>query len=185
MAAVNGDDHKCEDTNDAFVIVTKWPTKGKSKTRLSKVIGEDLAIDFSLCALKDLLIYYSKTPRNKFLLFAPKDAQFKFEALLKEMELHNEYSLVAMRDSNLKTSNLGHKLSGCVEDIRAKPYSINGSICFIGSDCLELRIEYILKASQYTQSKDNKTAYIIPACDGGYVLLDLPSKASPQVELIV
>ena len=166
--------------NNAFVIVTKWPTKGKSKTRLSACIGADLAIEFSLSALKDLLLYYCKlSDHKKFLLFAPKDAESKFKSLLNEINLmnNNEYNLVCMRDSNLKTSNLGNKLSGCIQDLR-KEYNINGSICFIGSDCLELRIKNIMNAKKYTNLKN---AYIIPANDGGYVMIDLPSNASHKV----
>ena len=168
---------------NAFILVTKWPTKGKSKTRLSKCIGTDLAISFALSALKDLLTYYAKLSHQKFILFAPKQAQSNFEQLLKELELtNNDYNLVPMRDSDLKTSDLGGKLSGCLKDIRNKPYNIDGSICFIGSDCLELRIENILIANNYTNSKKDKDyAYIIPANDGGYVMIDLPSNASHKV----
>eukprot|EP01083_Nonionella_stella_P028239 77766_1 len=166
---------------DAFVLVTKWPTVGKSKTRLSKAIGTDLAIDFSFAALKDLLLYYSKLNRAKFLLFAPKDAKPKFESLLKELALTNEYALVAMKCSNLKTSDLGAKLSGCIQDIRCKPHAINGSICFIGSDCLELRIGTIDIATKYTHPKDKNNAYIVPANDGGFVMVDLPPNASHKV----
>ena len=168
-------------TKDAFILVAKWPTKGKSKTRLSNGIGSELAVEFSFCALKDLLLYYSTLPHTKFLLFAPRDARLKFESLLKEINLvNNEYTLIPMRDSNLKTSNLGSKLSGCIEDIRSSPYYINGSICFIGSDCLELRRKDIEIANKYTHSKE-QSAYIIPASDGGYVLIDLPSNASHKV----
>lgn len=182
-ALINQIEKSAYSASNAFVLVTKWPTKGKSKTRLSKCIGADLAISFALSALKDLLIYYAKLPHKKFLLFAPKQAQSNFEQLLKELNLTNkEYNLVPMRDSDLKTSDLGGKLSGCIEDIRNKPYNIDGSICFIGSDCLELRRDNILTANKYTNSKQDKDyAYIIPANDGGYVMVDLPPNATQKV----
>eukprot|EP01084_Bolivina_argentea_P249956 418598_1 len=169
-----------QEIKNAFVIVTKWPTKGKSKTRLSKSIGSDFAIEFSFCALKDLLLYYSQLPHTKFVLFAPKDNKPKFESLLKQLQLTAKYHLIPMIDSNMKTSNLGNKLSGCIQDIQSNSYNINGSICFIGSDCLELRIKNIITANNYTHSNKNN-AYIIPANDGGYVMIDLPPNVSPKV----
>lgn len=169
-------------SKDAFVVVTKWPTKGKSKTRLSKCIGPDLAIDFSLCALKDLLLYFSTLPHSKFLLFAPRSAEQRLLSLLTEIGLtNNEYHLVPMRDSNLSTSNLGDKLSGCLLDIRSAPYFIQGTTCFIGSDCVELRHHHINTADTHTHCTEKETSYIIPAEDGGFVLIDLPAMASPKV----
>ena len=45
---------------NAFVIVTKWPTRQKSKTRLAKSIGDDLALNFVLAMLQDLIGYFDK-----------------------------------------------------------------------------------------------------------------------------
>mmetsp|Transcript_30729 Transcript_30729/g.49948 ORF Transcript_30729/g.49948 Transcript_30729/m.49948 type:complete len:288 (-) Transcript_30729:113-976(-) len=164
--------------SDAFVIVTKWPTKGKCKTRLSKSIGTEMATDFALCALKDLMLYFRELPRQKFILFAPKDAKSNFEALMKELKLaHNEYGLVPMRDSNLCTTNLGYKLAGCVRDLRSAPHRISGRICFVGSDCLELRRHHI----DTPRDEDHGKARIIPAVDGGWVLTDMPSHAPCKI----
>mmetsp|Transcript_27899 Transcript_27899/g.44230 ORF Transcript_27899/g.44230 Transcript_27899/m.44230 type:complete len:311 (+) Transcript_27899:38-970(+) len=169
-------------SKDAFVIITKWPIKGKCKTRLSKGLGTDLATEFAMCALKDLLLFFKELQREKFILFAPKEAAPNFQALLKELKLvKDEYRLIAMRDSNLLTSNLGSKFSACVQDLRAKPYAINGRISFIGSDCLELRPAHFVRTADQQHAAYADKVHIIPASDGGYVMIDLPPNASPQV----
>ena len=118
--------------NDNAFVMVKKANKRKSKTRLSKCIGNDLAVRFASISLKDLLMYFSKLPHKKFILFAPKEAQSNFEQLLTEIELiNNEYTLIPITNSDLKTSDLGNILSEGIVNIRNEPHNINGDICIV------------------------------------------------------
>eukprot|EP01084_Bolivina_argentea_P121237 214862_1 len=163
----------------AFVLVTKWPIKYKSKTRLSKSIGAELATTFSLNLLMDLLIYYGSNKeinRIKFILFAPKKCQPLFENLLKKLNLSHIWNLLPMQNDDIMTSDLGDKFASCMTDIRKNyPFVINERIMFVASDCIEL------KSSHINYNYNDKDAFIIQSEDGGYVCLDLPYNAPIEV----
>ena len=163
---------------DAFVVLTKWPTFGKSKTRLAKTIGNDVALQFVFACLLDLLKLFDKLPNNiqKFICYAPTKCKDKLETFLNDNGLSG-YTLLPMVNQNLLTSNLGDKLNGMIKDLQHK-YSINGCISVIGSDCIELKMEYIMDGFNVCRNVNDKNDYrnihIIKAVDGGYVSICLP-----------
>eukprot|EP00466_Bigelowiella_natans_P011614 jgi/Bigna1/141788/aug1.65_g16496 len=81
---------KCSRPNElgTLVLVAKFPTPKKSKTRLGKLIGYEESASFALAALEDLLCRYARLDGiQRVLLFAPTDARAKFESLLKKHRL--------------------------------------------------------------------------------------------------
>ena len=177
---------------NAFVVVTKWPTEKKSKTRLAAHIGDKLAVNFVRTALQDLIVYFSKEIKKlnklharkktnivfeKFVLFTPNknrdDLLNLIENGLKEFEteLSNDWNLIAMKNENMKTSNLTDKLNCCFDDLYSNKYNINGSITCIASDSFDIRLSHLNLCLLHS---NNHRAYIIPAIDGGYVMLSCP-----------
>jgi glycosyltransferase A (GT-A) superfamily protein (DUF2064 family) len=75
---------------DALVMVAKYPTAGKCKTRLSKATGSDYAAEFAMCATKDLVERLAMLANDScrlrlILLFAPKEREEDFRAMLSDV----------------------------------------------------------------------------------------------------
>jgi glycosyltransferase A (GT-A) superfamily protein (DUF2064 family) len=74
----------------ALLMVAKYPTAGKCKTRLSRTTGADYAAEFAMCATKDLVerfaTFASSENRIRLIfLFAPKEREEDFRAMLSEV----------------------------------------------------------------------------------------------------
>lgn len=65
---------KYSSNDSTLILVTKFPTKGVSKTRLYPVIGEDNAYLLARAMLTDLLNSFSSIPARK-ILYVPHQSQ--------------------------------------------------------------------------------------------------------------
>ena len=94
--------------------------------------------------------------------------------------------------SDLKSSDLGGKLSDALIKIQKCPKSVNGSIVFIGMDSPTIPCNAILDAASQAAGeslngdskiipKSSSRAVIFPAIDGGYTLLALPPRCPIEV----
>mmetsp|Transcript_18166 Transcript_18166/g.28961 ORF Transcript_18166/g.28961 Transcript_18166/m.28961 type:complete len:198 (+) Transcript_18166:141-734(+) len=179
---------KCSRPNElgTLVLVAKFPTPKKSKTRLGKLIGYEESASFALAALEDLLCRYARLDGiQRVLLFAPTDARAKFESLLKKHRLQESWALVPMLGGTGDTtsSDLGAMLKSALERVRNQIKAVKiatssgtwrkANIAFIGSDCLELSPMDIRMLFGSVSSVSGWDATILPAKDGGYVALCL------------
>lgn len=65
---------KCSSNDSTLILVTKFPTKGVSKTRLYPAIGKDNAYQLAKVMLIDLLNSFSSIPARK-ILYVPHQSQ--------------------------------------------------------------------------------------------------------------
>ncbi len=158
--------------------VAKYPTPGKSKTRLIPLFGGVNAAALSKCMLLDTLemvLGARDQTRDVCVYFAPESDEIKMRALVSEvqaqgteegLELLPIPSVVQRTASSNLTAVLTHALEQGKRHVNA--YS---SITFVGSDCPHLPHAEVERGVRIASDGG---AYLVPASDGGYVLLSLP-----------
>jgi rSAM/selenodomain-associated transferase 1 len=125
------------------------------KSRLAVTVGEDRALALYLFMAAharkvsslvsvDRVVYYSS--------FIDREDNWPNEAFAKRLQ-HGE--------------DLGERMKHAFEESFKSGY---GSICIIGTDCLEITDEILTKAFE---ALDRQDAVIGPAADGGYYLLGM------------
>lgn len=186
----------------ALILVAKYPAPHRSKTRLAAAIGGEHAGAFARAALLDLLQRFARPfplgaggegagggeeergdgglEVRRVVLFAPREREEDFRSLIGEIgpDAAARWTLEAMEGSSLtghspgEGSELGDFLRRAVERHREE-----GGVVFIGSDCLSLPSEAVALAL----TRPPEEAFIVPATDGGYVMLGLPPQAALSV----
>ena len=155
-----------------LLLFAKCPTPGSCKTRLIPHLGTQGASRFAHAALIDLLQLLSETPIQKTWLYTPPEAHqnaleiITRERLLGTWQLHPQ--------TNDLGDGLGNRLCAAFAWIKngILPEEMeSSSVTFIGMDCFELTAEMVLNAAQ---DAAKGVAQILPARDGGYVLLSAP-----------
>ncbi len=183
-----------------IIVFAKCPIPGKSKTRLSSLLGQGGSALLAKAMLSDVLQSISKDANlsvcSKVLVYAPgtPDGHFQMSTILTELGLENsnlearsstsQWILLPMMSSAAKTernplsellsSDLGSKLADALE--RVRELNPNDPVVFLGMDSPELLTNEIIDAILIA-SKENGKAYINPANDGGYGMLCIPSHA--------
>lgn len=140
----------------ALIIFIKNPVKGKVKTRLARVLGDDVALDVYQRLLAITRSATDKAHAHCFLFysdFIPENDEWP-EA---------RYNKFLQKQVN----DLGERMRAAFELVFSKGY--NRAI-IIGSDCPGISGELLNDA--FT-ALDNNDAVIGPANDGGYYLLGM------------
>lgn len=140
---------------EIVIVFTKFPEKGKVKTRLAETIGDDNAVEIytrllkhteSQLALsgKEYVVYWGNYIPNDMVFFSTAKAHY----------LQCE-------------GDLGSKMKMAFTDQFSLGYD---TVAGIGCDCYQMRAKHILDALQ--ELKNNKVVYG-PANDGGYYLIGM------------
>ncbi|MGH6610184.1 MAG: TIGR04282 family arsenosugar biosynthesis glycosyltransferase [Burkholderiaceae bacterium] len=152
--------------NPCLLIAAKQPERGKVKTRIASVLGDDQAAELCRCALHDVLSMAASIRNVKHALtYAPptEEARRYFERIAPAFELLPQQG-----------ATLGERLSGAVAHLmqRYRP------LVLIGSDSPDLSPAFIERT--FALLRDEADVVLGPADDGGYYLLGL---ALPQPAL--
>ncbi|GAB7359200.1 hypothetical protein MBLNU230_g5267t1 [Neophaeotheca triangularis] len=168
-------------------LLARAPTPGRSKTRLNPRLGPDGACTFAKAALTDLLHLTGTLPScRRILFYTPATARPELQALLKSESLNDSWELQCQSE----TPDLGGRLSGALDFIqnshRSPTQSTAGvvsvsrpSVTFIGMDCFDLT-PGTFSTAMHWPSTHHGNAFMIPAYDGGYVLLTVPLDCSGE-----
>ncbi len=140
---------------DALAIFTKYPEKGKVKTRLAVDIGEENAAKLQIAFVKDLLILHDNKEYDLFICFSPKE---------KEDDMRKLYGTVNYIPQEGK--DLGERMKNCF-DLLLNEFQ---KVIIIGSDIPDILERNIKKALALLN--DNE-AVLGPAKDGGYYLIGI------------
>ena len=158
------------------ILVAKHPTKGKSKTRLTKCIGDVMALEFANAMLDDTIERLGKGDGERVLYYAPASAKTSFKERCDRSK--QNWTLIPMPvTQNLKSKCLTDLLKHALITIR-RGRNEHDVVCFCGMDSPTLSLETIRYSARVAESGK---AHIVPANDGGYVLLSLPSNISARV----
>lgn len=141
--------------NAALIIFVKNPILGKAKTRLAKNIGDDKALAIYKKLLEktcevvtplkaDIYVYYND--------FIDRDDLWDNQRFDKHLQVDDD---------------LGMKMFCAFEQVFEKGYQ---KVCVIGSDCWDLKTEYLESAFE---ALDENDIAIGPSLDGGYYLLGI------------
>ncbi len=145
-----------------LIIFYRNPELGKVKSRLAVTIGEERAL-----ALYLLMAAHAR----KISLSVPVDRVVYYSAFIdREDNWPNE----SFKKQLQRGEDLGEKMKQAFEENINSGYE---SICIIGTDCLELTEDILMKAFEALKYNDT---VIGPAADGGYYLLGM-KKSIPEV----
>ena len=173
------------DGDGTIVLVAKYPTPGKSKTRLIPALGEAGATKMAQAMLADLLVQLGSAEElvgvRKLLVYAPVSAGADMARLLERYGADNDWDIEPMLDDappgedegqQLASSDLGAKLAHALASAQAvRPH---GPVAFIGMDTPDLPAAVIREGLSVAGRSGGTDAYIAPAHDGGYTLLVVP-----------
>lgn len=149
--------HKNPMTNPdpLLIIFIKNPKKGKVKTRLAKVIGDDKALN-----VYNELLNHTHSITNS--LSVSKNLYYSQRVDKNDIWSSADYAKKVQQGEELG-SKMSNAFSDGFEDGK-------DPICIIGSDCFELSEEILLDAFEKLKDFD----FVIgPAKDGGYYLLGM------------
>jgi glycosyltransferase A (GT-A) superfamily protein (DUF2064 family) len=176
------------------VVLSKYPALGRSKSRLVPVYGAACSLEIALALLHDALTSLEAALREepasvKLWLVGPADAapQMDKVCLVCRWSVHPASALtdgritsqllvgtsfspaVPLPDELFRGGDLGAILKHGLRLARERGVRC---LAFVGTDCLDLR------RSDFTaawEASARGQAHIVPAMDGGYVLLGLPA----------
>jgi len=139
--------------------MTKAPSAGKVKTRLTGLLTSEEAAELNVCFIRDIATtIVTAGPRARGIgCFTPADAEQFYRDLLP-----NGFGLLAQRGENLS-----ERLANASEDLFRLGFS---SVCLIGSDSPTLPVTIFAEAIDILdQHRD--CVVLGPSEDGGYYLL--------------
>jgi len=149
-----------------LLFFVKYPEKGKVKSRLAAVIGDDSAVSVYKNLVDQMLSTLKEGTFPLYICFFPKNAQKPIKNWL-----GREYRYLPQNGKDL-----GERMRNGFIDGFAMGYK---RVVLIGSDIPDLPMKYIEKAFKSLKEMD---AVIGPAYDGGYYLIGFKDKTfSPQV----
>ena len=79
-----------------LLFYVKWPEPGKVKTRLSKHLGGDVAVELYRCFVRDMLNAIRKTELQLIICYSPSESETQFRDWLGE-----DYTYVPQRNGDL------------------------------------------------------------------------------------
>jgi glycosyltransferase A (GT-A) superfamily protein (DUF2064 family) len=161
-----------------LILFAKYPYYGKAKTRLEPALGKEGAQQFAESALLEALHYFGRLSNEDckcVWCYAPVAAGKDVQGFLAKHDLIDKWEAWPQDDG---AEDLGARLTAAVQKAskEVETTSENGTCTLIGTDCFHLRLDHI-KMGISSASKDR--CFLIPATDGGYVLLSVPQPASP------
>ncbi|THC92735.1 hypothetical protein EYZ11_007783 [Aspergillus tanneri] len=155
-----------------LALFARFPSPGKCKTRLIPRLGKEGASSFALAALTDLMHLFKKAACHKTLFYTPAAARWEVSAFLQHESLVSSWDIHPQPDA----PDLGARLHDALEHLKRHTAIDAGAIVpvtFLGMDCFELTVATVQDSMDRVSSNPD-TAHIIPARDGGYVLLTVP-----------
>ena len=156
----------------------KWPQLGKVKTRLEKDVGAHKALEVHMELVKEVA--------NKLRCSEHFDHQLWLSTYIDNLEsldaasrIESERLLSFMDYAGIAYEtqhgdSLGERMAHTFRQLS----DFYQSIAIVGSDCPDVSVESLKKVSQRLSSSD---VAIIPAEDGGYVLLAMRATAVKSV----
>ncbi len=148
------------------IVFLKVPQKSRVKTRLSKFLGPEIAVDIYRNFVADILGMLNKSPYRIIVGYYPPHAQSEAVEWLGP-----GYTLMPQ-----KGNNLGKRMANAFDKIFSKGYQ---HALLIGTDFPDLPESIVNEAFK---SLDNNDAVIGPAVDGGYYLIGFNSSTFlPQI----
>jgi rSAM/selenodomain-associated transferase 1 len=159
--------------NIVLAQYAKWPQLGQVKTRIGRVLGDDIALEIHQQLLTDILLRFSSV--------AEIDYQLWLSSL--DYELSNPiqekvHRLIESRSIDCKEQlgvDLGQRMTDTLKSL-ARHYE---QVAIIGSDCPNVTLDDLYSVSEFLSSYD---VVIIPAEDGGYVLISMTKQAIEKVD---
>jgi len=144
-------------------LFAKTPVAGQVKTRLMSDIGAD----------KALSIYLHCLGHNLSLMHTTK---FDYQLWLNKASDHpllaNEHFLLQ------QGKDLGEKMFHALSTVLSDAQSAYDRVILMGSDCLELSTSILQKVDQ---KLDDYELVLVPAKDGGYVLIAARDSITPHI----
>ncbi|MFW1952305.1 TIGR04282 family arsenosugar biosynthesis glycosyltransferase [Acinetobacter beijerinckii] len=142
-----------------IIIFAKYPQAGNVKTRLIPEIGADRAAILALQLLKHTVYEALKTNLEVELCVSPHHDHVCW----KTIDISNNPKLAW---SSQSSGDLGERMANAVRNnLISQP---NRHVILIGTDCPALDQDKLLQAAEQLNFHDS---VLIPALDGGYVLL--------------
>jgi uncharacterized protein len=138
-----------------LIIFYRNPELGKVKSRLAETIGEERALAIYL-----LMAAHAR----KISLSIPVDKIVYYSEFI---DSEDNWSNLIFQKRLQHGSHLGEKMKHAFEESFNSDYE---SVCIIGTDCMELTEDILMKAFETLKHND---AVIGPAVDGGYYLLGM------------
>jgi rSAM/selenodomain-associated transferase 1 len=145
---------------NAIIIFSRFPRKGKVKTRLAKTTGNDFAVEFyKLCSERtfDECRKFSFDETAVYVFYSDSDELVE----IKEWT-HNEFVYILQTGENLGARML-HAFKTVFD-------SGAGKAVIIGTDIPDISYRIIMQAMQYLGEYE---VVVGPAKDGGYYLLGM------------
>lgn len=163
-----------------LALFARFPSPGKCKTRLIPCLGADGACSFALASLTDIMHLLATTASHKTLFYTPATAEPEVSLFLQQESLSASW---AMHPQLENAPDLGARLHGALEHLQTRTWRRDADVdvlsspivpvTFIGMDCFDLS-PAVIEDSMAQVASTSGMAHMIPACDGGYVLLTVP-----------
>lgn len=152
----------------------KWPRLGKVKTRIGKVLGPQKALAIHLELVKSVLEQFSNVKGLNYQLWLDT-MSLRLDQSNASNELLQliESNYVACREQ--EGSNLGERMCNTFVEL-SRDFQ---KIAIIGSDCPNVSTKQL---EEVERALDIHDVVIIPAEDGGYVLIAMRSDSVDKVE---
>lgn len=157
--------------NSALIIFAKYPAKGKVKTRLGAVIGDEAGLDFYKYSAGNIF-QTGESVRNNYADVFIFFAGCENENVMKVWVKHNFYF------NKQNGIDLGERMKNAFEALFKKNYR---QVVIIGTDSPTISPDMILTAFQKLESND---IVLGPTFDGGYYLLGMKKFFPPVFENI-
>jgi rSAM/selenodomain-associated transferase 1 len=149
--------------NTLIQLFAKAPIVGKVKTRLMADIGAEKALSIYLHCLD-------------YNLSIIKQSRFEYQLWLNEASSHP--MLVAEDIALQQGTDLGEKMFHAMNSVLDNADNNYNRVILIGSDCLEISTDILIQVN--TELEYNELV-LIPAKDGGYVLIAARDSINPVV----
>ncbi|QCK13959.1 TIGR04282 family arsenosugar biosynthesis glycosyltransferase [Mangrovivirga cuniculi] len=145
-------------TETKLIVFVKQPEIGKVKTRLAKDIGDKKALEVYKKLLQKTADIIEESQWPTFVYYKDqvgKNDYFSFPWVIKKTQSNGD---------------LGKKMLDAFVEVKEETEA--NKIIIIGSDCYDLSLQHLEKASK---KLDDSDVVIGPSNDGGYYLLGLKS----------
>lgn len=139
----------------AILLFIKAPVRGRVKTRLAAVLGDDVALELYRNFVLDILDTIGKAGHPCSLCYFPFDAG---STVIRWLGEQHDYLAQEGHD-------LGERMATAFQTLFSRDIS---RVCLIGSDLPDLPLDIFKEAFDALQTND---AVIGPATDGGYYLI--------------
>ena len=138
----------------ALILFLRYPEKGRVKTRLAKVLGDDFVLELYKNFIADILDLCGDVDADIIPAYAGGNG------ILPNRPLYEAYSCVRQ-----KGSDLGERMYNAFVEVSSLGYS---QFVLIGSDIPDLPAEIISEAFEHLERRD---VVLGPSRDGGYYLI--------------